>query len=199
MRSGRADRFWMVGGAVVAIGLFLVGWFALISPQHGKASGLQDQTADAQTQIAKLQHRLNELREQSKDLDLYQSKLAAGRAALPSASALADFLRELQNAGTSTHVVISGVAVGAPTQASSAGTAVYAVPVTLTTSGTESNLETFLNELQRIQPRAALVTGAKSAASGAGSLSGGADMSISLNVFVTSSPAATPSASATPN
>jgi Tfp pilus assembly protein PilO len=185
MRTRHADRLWAIGGAVGAIALLAIGWFFFISPQQGQTRGLLDQTSAADLRVASLQHRLVELRQQKGDLPLHRAELARARQALPTTSGLSDLLRELQDAGGRTGVVVSGVIVGAPAQVTAAATQVYTLPITLTATGGYSDLAWFLRQLQQIQPRAVLIS-TTTAAPGvdSDSLVGPVSLSLGLEVFV---------------
>ncbi len=190
MRSGHAHRFWMIGGALGAVVMLAVGWFFLISPQYGQTRGLHDETAAAELHRSSLQHRLIELRRQSERLPEYRAQLARDRRALPTEAGLSDFLRELQAAGDRTGVSVTGVTVGAPTEATG-GTKVYALPITLTAEGSAANLGELLDQLQQVQPRALLIGSTNAVpAEQNGTLGGTVTLTLTLTVFV--APADTP-------
>lgn len=157
MRLGK-DRLWLVGGLLAAAVLFAAGWFFVISPQRSQAQSLREQAATAQLNLASLRHRLTDLEQQSANLDQYRAELARDRRALPATPSLAEFLRELQSAGDSARVTVTGLIVGAPTQTDAAGTKVISLPVTLTVSASADRLGLFLDQVQRVQPRAILIT-----------------------------------------
>ncbi len=182
--TGKTDRAWLAGGAAAAALLVAIAWFFLISPQHSQAASLRDQTATAQGQITVLRHRLADLRAQNARLSVYQDQLAREQAALPGEPRLADFLRQLQAAGDAAAVSLSGVTVGLPT-AVVADSRAYSMQVSLTADGSATTLGTFLDQLQRVAPRAVLVTTVSTAVStrpgaGAGTLT----LTLVLQVFV---------------
>jgi hypothetical protein len=121
----QTERLWLVGGAIVALLLLVVGWFFFISPQRGQTSDVRGQIDDARTQNTTLQGRINELRNQSKNIAKYRADLQAAQRALPSTSGVSDFVRSLQSLGSATSTSVSSLTVG---QASDVSTLVGAAP-----------------------------------------------------------------------
>jgi Tfp pilus assembly protein PilO len=182
----QAERLWLIGGGLVALVLFLIGYFFFISPQRAKTSDIDAQITTAKDQNALLQNRIDMLREQSKDLSKVEAAVAQARLALPTSSGVSDFLRSLQSLGNATLTDVTSLSVGAPTDvtsitgaqpsasASSSAPAdanapavpqsvepaspIYALPISATVTGTPGSLEKFLDQLQAVQPRAVLIT-----------------------------------------
>jgi Tfp pilus assembly protein PilO len=205
-----AERLWLIGGVVAVVALFAVGWFFAISPQYDQAASLNDQAATTDSQVTQLQHRIAELRKQNENLPTYLATLAKQQAALPSTSGLSDLLRELQGAGDVTGAAVSGVSVGGVVDVSAGGSKLYALPLTMTVTGSVSQLREFLNQLQQVQPRAVLITSASlstsvsvgsSAAPGSKATTSTSSLSLSMKAFVaaSSAAAATPTTSASPS
>jgi Tfp pilus assembly protein PilO len=185
MFTGQADRKWLIGGLLVAAVLVATGWFFLISPQNGRTAAARTSAESARTQLATLQHRLTELKEQNDHKAEYQAQLDADKAALPATADLATFLRSLQ-AGDDGRGVVSSVAVGEPMEQSAAGVTVYALPVTVTATGTAAKLEGMLDHLQQVQPRAVLIKSADLAAEDGASVTASSTLTITMQVFVSS-------------
>jgi Tfp pilus assembly protein PilO len=185
MRTGRADRLWAIGGALGAVILFAIGWLFFIGPQYHQASSLQDQAAAAELRLTPLEHRLVELRQQNGNLERYRAQLARDRQALPTTSGLSDFLRAMQTSGSSTGVSVSGVIVGALTEVPVTGAQIYAFPITLVATGAAANLDQFLDQLQRVQLRAVLISSVNAVPGGqSGSLAGTVTLTLSVQAFV---------------
>jgi Tfp pilus assembly protein PilO len=186
MRARHADRLWAVGGALGAVVLLAVGWFFFVGPQRSETSALREQAIAAQDRVSVLQRRLVELREQKADLPRYEAQLARQRQALPATDGMSDFLRELQAIGELTHVEVSGFIVGAPAQVTGVTGQVYALPIALTAAGTTDALNAFLDQLQRVQPRAVLITNANASAATEedGSVTNDQTLALSLKAFV---------------
>lgn len=186
MITGRMDKIWVGVGAIGALVIILLGWNFFISPQTSQTSELNAQTAVAQQQNTILQDKLATLREQNKNLAQYQATLAQDQAALPSASGLPDFLRELQAVGASTQVSFSSLNVGAPV-ASTGAAGVYSIAITLNASGAPNQLEAFLDQLQSVQPRAVLISQAvlqSGTGAGAAVSAGASTLGLTLSTFV---------------
>jgi Tfp pilus assembly protein PilO len=153
----RVDRLWIIGGALGAVLLLAIAWFFLISPRNGEIAALRDQAQAAHGRLTPLTDRLAQLRAENTELPRYQAELKRDREALPTTPETAAFLRSLQAAGEATNVTVGGLNVGAPTQVTAAGATMLALPVTVTAGGGADGIDKFLNELQRVHPRAVLV------------------------------------------
>jgi Tfp pilus assembly protein PilO len=178
-------RIWELGGTLGAIALLAAGWFFFIGPQYDQTNRLNDQGSAAQARVATLQRRLVELRQQNVKLEQFRAQLLRDRQALPAASSLSDFLRELESAGASAGVSVRGLVVGSPTQIIGAATQVNALPITLIAVGTTAQLNTFLDQLQLVQPRAVLIKSVNAVPDGLSvSLAGTVSLTLSMRAFV---------------
>jgi Tfp pilus assembly protein PilO len=193
MRIGHADRLWVTGGAFGAAVLLAIGWFLFIGPRNAETSSLEQQTVAAEVHVASLTHRLAELRQQNRNLPKYKAQLERDRQALPTTAGMADFLRELQAAGENAGVSVQGILVGAPIQATAPASEIIALPITLTAAGTTAKLDLFLDQLQKVQPRAVLISSANAMAN---EQDGNTTLSLTLQAFVAPSTPA-PSTAAT--
>jgi Tfp pilus assembly protein PilO len=196
----RPDRLWAFGAITAAVVLAVLAWMLLIGPQREKTVAAEGQTADAEAQSVVEQRKLNKLKLDYERRDTFAAELAANRRALPSEAATADLLRELQTAGDQAGVSVTSLTAGNPVELSTTGARVASVTITINATGKLSNLQTFLNQIQRIQPRAMLVSDVGIApGEGGESVSGAARLTVSAQVFVavqstTASPSAIPSA-----
>jgi Tfp pilus assembly protein PilO len=196
--SGHGDRPWTVGGAAGAAVMLAVGWFFFIGPQKAETGRLNSEAATLRSRAPEIQQRLADLRRRNADLPQYRAQLDRYRQALPTTPSLSDFLRETQVAGDNAGVVVGGFIVGLPIQVAAGGTQMQAVPITLTATGTTPKLTAFLDELQKVQPRAVLISSANLAPSGqGGSLAETVDLTLSLQVFA--APATVAEAPLTPH
>jgi len=153
-----AYRLWLAGGVIGLVLLLGCGWFFLIRPQTNRTSELRAETESAQDQVDALRTRLNQLRSDNAKLDQYRQAYRTARQALPTTAALSTFLRDVQGSGTRAGVSLSALVIGAPSVATGVGATIYSLPVTITAAGTASKLDGFLNQLQRVQPRAVLIS-----------------------------------------
>ena len=201
MRTGHADRVWMIGGALGAVVLLAIGWFMFVGPKKSETNALHEQAAVAELKLGTRQRELAELRRQDALLPQYRAELAAARLALPTVAGLSDFLRELQTAGDAAAVSVSGVIVGVPSQVTAAGTRLYSLPITLTATGTSAALFMFLDQLQQVQPRAVLI-GTLNTAPGAvpegATVTDAVNLTLGLQVFVAPTTATSASPAPTP-
>jgi type II secretory pathway component PulM len=181
----QTERLWLIGGGTVAVLLTVIAYFFFISPQRSETADVRAQVADAKTENTVLQHKLAALREQNKSLARYQQDLAAARRALPSASGVSDFVRSLQVLGAQTQTDVASLSVGQPAPVAAAApaaatsatssspssaapgpaagsaprpSAVYSLAISAQVTGSPADLNRFLDQLQRVQPRAVLIT-----------------------------------------
>jgi Tfp pilus assembly protein PilO len=216
MPKSQLERMWLLAGGVAAVILVLLGWFLFIGPQRSHTSSVNSQISVAEQRNATLQARIRALQGQNANLAQYQAQLAQAKLALPDTSGLPDFLRTLQAIGSATQTTVTALTVGAPTNltavttgsggaaaaspapgsagktnTSSVGT-VYALPITIAISGSFTQLDGFLSQLQSVQPRAVLITQLTqgSATSGTGGLAAATTLSLTMQAFVAPSSAA---------
>jgi Tfp pilus assembly protein PilO len=190
-----ADRLWMLGGAVGVALLVAIGWLGLVKPANDEADALREQTAVSEVQLIALHKRLGDLRQQEAAKATYAAELKRNQQALPAGTGMPDFLRQLQTAATAVGLQVTGVDVGAPAQEQGSGIAVWSLPVTLTVAGAVTEVGPFLDQVQRIQPRAALVqqTNVTSAAEN-GAKAEDVTATLTMKVFVAPPNGAAPTA-----
>ena len=215
------QKLWTLCGVAVVLLIAVVGWLMFISPANDQISKAQSQNSDVQTHNAVLQARLNQLADESKHLATYENSLAKAQAALPASDGLANFLRELQNLGSSTLVTVTQLAVNAPVAAQSAAptspsatpstaaagasttpmASAYSIPIVITATGTVPHLNQFLDQLQEVQPRAVLITqaslGTGPQSTVVGSTAAQTTLQLTMNAFVAPMGAAAPSVTPT--
>lgn len=185
------DRPWTIGGAAGAAVLLAVGWFFFIGPEKSETARLDTEAATLRARAPGIQERLAELRRKNVDLAQYRAQLDTYRKALPTSPSLSDFLREMQAAGDNAGVVVSGLIIGQPAPVVAAGTAMQALPITLTATGPSARVNAFLDQLQQVQPRAVLISSANVTPSAQeGTVAGAVDLTLSLQVFVAPATAA---------
>ena len=193
----RPDRLWMFGALAGAVALSALAWLLLIGPQRTETTDVEDQTAQADGQVIVEQRKLAKLTAEYAERDKYAAELAANRKALPTVAATGDLLRELQSAGDGAGVIVSSLSAGSPAELKGAA-GVASVTITVVAAGKLEKLQAFLDQVQRIQPRAMLVFNVSFAPNGSGEAITGTStlLTLSAQVFVAIQQAATPSASA---
>jgi Tfp pilus assembly protein PilO len=150
-------HLWLLGGVLGATLLFVVTYFFIVGPQREETSSLRDQAAQSEEQFASLQRRIRTLRDQNDELTRYKQELEKARQALPTTPSMSDLLRELQVAGDETGVAVGSLTIGNAVEVVGISS-VYALPLSLSVTGTVPKLNAFLDQLQKIQPRALLVS-----------------------------------------
>jgi len=181
-------RTWLGLGLLVAVLVVVAGWFTLISPMRADTASLVSQETDARAQNAVLTQKLVVLKKQKDGLPALRADLGTQVRGLPTSSGLPELTRQLTDQAKTARVGIKSLAVGAVTAvvkpAAAAGTStaaaatttaagqLFAIPVTLTTTGPAKRQIAFLKALQQVGPRRALVISTTFAPGGSASATG---------------------------
>jgi Tfp pilus assembly protein PilO len=183
MGARHADRLWMLGGVIGAALLIAIGWFIAISPKNAQTDELVGQKETTETQLVLLRHRLGELEDESRKLPEYKATLKINKAALPDDSGVPDFLRQLQDSGDLVNATVTGLTVSTPVL-QTGSTTIYALPITVTVTGMPDDLGRFLDQLQRVQPRAVLVESTNMTTAGEEAAGSELTMTLAIKAFV---------------
>lgn len=196
MSHAQDKRYWIGGSALAAVVIALAGWFVVISPQLSSASSLRAQADSVQQQNRLLESKIAGLKQQNDNLHTLTASLQDALAALPFDSGLPALTRELSGQAAQHRIDLTSIAVGSigPTSGvSTAGSgggestgALFAIPVTLLSTGSAKDSLAFLKAIQTDGPRRALITSTQlSPASGAAdaSIDASTTMTTQLTVF----------------
>ncbi|MBN1173629.1 MAG: type 4a pilus biogenesis protein PilO [Micromonosporaceae bacterium] len=179
------DRLWNIATAAGVVLLLALGWMVLIGPAYDEAASIDREAETTEDRVVDLQRRLAQLRQQNQDLARYQQQLATDRQALPTQPALADLLRQIQAAGAASGTTMVGLIVGASTQTATAGGSVESLPVTVTVDGSAAQVAGFLDQMQRVQPRAVLINSMNAVPKDeSGSFAGAVTLTLTMQIFV---------------
>ncbi|WP_203930000.1 type 4a pilus biogenesis protein PilO [Virgisporangium ochraceum] len=175
----------MFGALAGAVALSALAWFLLIGPQRDATVGVEDETVAAEGQVVVEQRKLARLNTEFADSQRFAAELAANRQALPLVAATGDLLRELQNAGEAAGVTVPSLSAGSPVELKE-NAGVASVTITIAAVGQMQKLQRFLDQIQRIQPRAMLVYTVTFAPNDSGgSLTGAtSQLTVSAQIFV---------------
>jgi Tfp pilus assembly protein PilO len=122
------------------VGLALIGWFGLVSPQRSKASSLDDQITEAQTQL----HTAKMLSSVQRSGKGERSGLALLNTAMPGNVQMPSVLKEVQNLAAVSNVSLDSFS---PTTAT-AQAGYDAVPINVGVSGRYPQVKGFLRRLR---------------------------------------------------
>jgi hypothetical protein len=198
MATARTRHTWLIGGAIGAVLLVIGAWFVLIGPLQATASSHYEQADAARLRVPTLLSQLDVLREQAQNPQGYQGRLSRARRALPATPASSDFLRELHAAGTLTDVTVTDLLLDL-TPETTRDPSAYALPVSVTASGTIEALLAFVDQLQTEQSRAVLIHSVDVIPTEeAATLAGDVSMALDMRIFVASPAAAAPATPAEP-
>lgn len=179
-------RQWSILTAMGALGLLVVGWFLLVSPQRSHASDLKTQAASQQSANSTLQTQVSQLEAQKKGLPAQQRLLNQIAAKVPASPELPTLIRQLTAAAKSSGVDLQSLAPAAPsvvaaptsgttsvtapasttgapaataptTSTAGAASPLAQIPVTLSVVGSYANVQSFFREVEHLS-RAMLVT-----------------------------------------
>ncbi|WP_238006033.1 type 4a pilus biogenesis protein PilO [Dactylosporangium sp. AC04546] len=162
----RADRLWLIGGAVLAAAILAVSYFFVISTRYQDRDDFRTSAEQVSQQVTVQRNRLAQMRRDNARLTEFTATLDANKAALPESDSVSALLRELQTAGELTGVSVSGVSVGTAVDVTTAKGNVQSLPVGLTVVGPAAKIGPFLDQLQKVQPRAVLITSVNVATGG---------------------------------
>jgi Tfp pilus assembly protein PilO len=215
-------RQWSLATAFICLLVLIAGYMVLVRPQHSKAASVRTQTTAVQGEITQLRAQLATLVAESKNIATQEAALAAIERQLPSTPDEPDLLMNLDAAAKKDGVDLENVAPGNPTaysytpvatasssSSSSAGaTAVpglAVIPVALTVTGSYAQLESFLDDIEKL-PRSMLVNtftlsyaGTAGTAKATGPVVGDGEISATINAEVFMSTADLGSTTLTPS
>ena len=110
-----AQRLWMLGGAVVALGILAVAYLFGVQPQLAQASDAQDQTVQAQAQLQQTELALGQLQKEYASIGDLDAQLATLQKSIPGASNASAFVRQLSDQASATQVSVTSITVSEPT------------------------------------------------------------------------------------
>ena len=131
-------RKWTLLAAVLAVAVFVGGWFLLIAPKRTEAAALRADTVSQEEANQKLVQQLEILKAQQADLPQQRAKLALIRKQIPSNPALPSLIRNLTAAGRQVGADIINMSPALPV-AAVAQTAPVAATSTSSSSSSDSS------------------------------------------------------------
>jgi Tfp pilus assembly protein PilO len=107
-----SNRIWMIGAALAAIGIVLLGWFLGVQPQIAAGVDSNSKRADVDAQNVVQRQELDTLKKQFASIDALDQELAQLRVSLPPDAAIAALIGELQRNTAGNHVSFKALTVG---------------------------------------------------------------------------------------
>jgi hypothetical protein len=108
------NRIWILGTAVVCIGVILVGWLIGIQPRIASISSNNLALIESQGRIQENRAKLEALKKQYSNLDAVRTELAELRVALPADGDYQAFIEELSSLANESNSSLTGYAWSAP-------------------------------------------------------------------------------------
>jgi hypothetical protein len=189
-------RIWLAGGALAAVIIVAAGWFLFISPKLSSASSMRSQTSSTEFQNTVLQAKTNQLRNESKNIGDLKSQLQTALAGLPTDSGLPQFTTEVSSIAATNAVKVTSITVGGLTAAAPGGAApatpatgvatagsVYALPVTILSTGPMPHQLAFITGIENGARRVLVNSTQVSVAAGAGSINSDVTVTVQLTLF----------------
>lgn len=161
-------QLWLLT-ALASLAVLAGGYFLVVSPKASAAKSLRTEAEEQSDANRALQHKIQMLNAQKKDLPKLQAELDKFNTKIPDNPELPKLVRSLSDAADSSGVNLVAVTPSVPTLATangavaaapSATTAIANIPVTVKVRGSYAQLAQFFSEIEGL-PRAFLVTGAK--------------------------------------
>lgn len=207
------SRLWLIGGAIAAVLVLVLGWFFFVSPQRDEADQLTQQAADLEQQNQLLAAKIAQLKQQASALPSLQAELDTLAAQAPPTPEIPELVRQLSSVASETGVTLLSVAPalpapwtppaatatptatgtaaasGAPAApgapAAGAANGIQQIALTVAASGAYSNVQLFISRLETL-PRALLVSGWTLGRGAEGGATGGNTLALSLqgSVFI---------------
>jgi Tfp pilus assembly protein PilO len=183
------SRKWTLVAGLVAVAVFVAGWFLVVAPKRSDAAALKTQNSKAQAANDQLRAKLEELKALAPQLPKREAEFAAIRRQIPDNPALPDLVRQLTAAAKKSDADLTALAPAppialvatAPTTpggAAASSEQLLQVPLTLTVKGSYTELEDYVSRLEKLR-RVLLVTGF-ALTSETDTESGASDLSLSL-------------------
>ncbi len=132
----QSKRFWLAGGAALALLIVVIGWVGVISPQLSSAKTLRESADSARTQNSVLAVKTAKLKKQNDNVGQLKTTLRTALAALPFDGGLPTFTRQLATQATQNKVVLSSITIGAATSTAAGTTPTAATPTAATPATT---------------------------------------------------------------
>lgn len=105
---------WIVGTVLLCVGILALAWFVLISPQLAQASTVRDDAEQTRAHNVIQQKRVDTLKRQFAELDVYKAELAEIGSRIPSGAELPDLLRTFEAQAEVAGVTVVSTAAGVP-------------------------------------------------------------------------------------
>ncbi len=143
----KGAQLWYVGAGLIAAVVLVAGWFLLVSPAKTNAADITAQTASVEQANMMTQQKINQLKEQSKDLPAQEQQIAAVRTKIPESAEMPSLIRALSDQAKASGVTLQSLT---PATASPNG-ALSTIPVALVVTGDFANVRLFVNSLETMK------------------------------------------------
>ena len=152
-------RLWTLGGVVAGAVILVLGWLLVASPVLASIADMRAQIADVETQNDTVSARNAVLVKAESERERHEAEHAAALKQIPHEPETAEFSDLLESYADQQSVSLTRFSTGNPEEIDDAqDAATYRVPVSFTVRGGIDRVQNFLDQLQRTEARAILVT-----------------------------------------
>lgn len=137
------NRMWILGSAIVMVGVLVLGWFIGIQPQLA-AKALNDvQRYSVEAENGATEAALTVLKADFDNIDALRTELATLRGSIPAVAGISAFLTEVDAIRASSETTVTSISVADPVAYTMPATAVVVpeVPAEVPAEGTEAEPE----------------------------------------------------------
>ncbi|MDZ7576706.1 MAG: type 4a pilus biogenesis protein PilO [Candidatus Nanopelagicales bacterium] len=151
-----ANRRWLLGGAGVAIVVFLILFLLLVAPARNRASALHDDAVAAQDANVAAAARLDQLKRQASEVPAKLAEIQAIQLKLPASLQLPQLVRAITAAAGRSGVTLKSITPAEPSPAkettTTAGSAdLVTVPLGITANGSYAAIKSFVSALEDME------------------------------------------------
>jgi len=151
-------RLWLLGGVASAVVILALGWLLVASPVLGAIADTKTEIADIEAQNDTVSARNAVLKAAEGDRAEHEAENAAALAQIPKLPQTAEFGELLESYADQQSVSLTRYSTGAPEEVEADGRTTYRLPVSFTVRGGVDRVQGFLDQLQRTEARAMIVT-----------------------------------------
>lgn len=143
------SKMWLVGGAVVSVVLFLVGWFFVVGSVRAQAEETWADVDDMHFANDQAAAKLATLQKQAAEVPAKLAEVESVKRKMPVDPGQAEFVRSIEQQAKTAGVELTGIAPATPTTLADSAEGTVVLPVLIEAEGSYTAIKTFVDELER--------------------------------------------------
>lgn len=152
-------RLWMLAGGAASIVILALGWLLVASPALAQIDSVRSQIADVVLQNSKVTARNAVLVKAEADRERHEAEYRAALAQIPQLPETAEFGDLLESYANEQNLSLTRSSTGNPVEIEGVeGRTGYRIPVSFTLRGNIDRVQSFLDQLQRTNARAMIIS-----------------------------------------